>query len=76
MRFTCRRWRRRRPLLTLRVLAGTPSLSNGVVRAVLTGVLGVKVSARCEDEKRSEENPSFYLKTCQECEQTGVQKGY
>ncbi|KAI5281458.1 Rapamycin-Insensitive Companion Of Mtor [Manis pentadactyla] len=29
-----------------------------------------------EDEKRSEENPSFYLKTCQECEQTGVQKGH
>ncbi|KAI5945027.1 MARCO-like protein [Manis javanica] len=30
----------------------------------------------CEDEKRSEENLSFYLKTCQECEQTGVKKGY
>ncbi|KAI5244643.1 Dna polymerase Alpha Subunit B [Manis pentadactyla] len=30
----------------------------------------------CEDEKRSEENLSFYLKTCQECEQTGVKKGH
>ncbi|KAI5937051.1 Nuclear pore complex-interacting protein family member B11 [Manis javanica] len=29
-----------------------------------------------ECEKRSEENPSFYLKTCQECEQTGVKKGH
>ncbi|XP_073096663.1 uncharacterized protein [Manis javanica] len=28
----------------------------------------------CEDEKRSEENPVFYLKTCRECEQTGVKK--
>ncbi|KAI5138044.1 Collagen Alpha-1(X) Chain, partial [Manis pentadactyla] len=28
----------------------------------------------CEDEKRSEENLSFYLKSCQECEQTGVKK--
>ncbi|KAI5140165.1 Leucine-Rich Repeat Serine/Threonine-Protein Kinase 2 [Manis pentadactyla] len=28
----------------------------------------------CEDEKRSEENPIFYLKSCQECEQTGVKK--
>lgn len=29
----------------------------------------------CEDEKRSEENPSFgYPKTCQECWQTEVKK--
>ncbi|XP_073096134.1 uncharacterized protein [Manis javanica] len=58
-RFTSRR--RRRPLLD----SSWPGRGLRAPRPRQRG---------CEDEKRSEENPVFYLKTCRECEQTGVKK--